>query len=362
MSEEVQRDKKSKRALRAGQVIPRGEDTWLIRIFLGRDPASGKRQYHNETFKGKKKAADTKLTKLLHRLQLGEPLKQSGINFTEFVKQWIDVVKLRTRERTYKHYELIVNTYLSPAYSSKRLSDVTSSDINKLYADMLERGLSAKTVRYLHTLLTNIFKTAIRQDLLRRNPMIAVDAPKAVRKEMLYLDGEEMRRFLDAAGKREEGIIFETAFYSGARPSEYLSFKWSDIDWTAKTVTIQRSIVWRRADDWYFSEPKTTKSRRTLPLSDALLAKLSDHRTRQLEARLKAGRNWQANDLVFADEIGNPVPIWTVRHIFKLILKEVGLSGAVRLYDTRHSCATALMTANLNPKVVSERLGHANNG
>jgi integrase len=78
----------------------------------------------------------------------------------------------------------------------------------------------------------------------------------------------------------DERALFTVAFYTGSRPCEYLALRWSDVDWQAKTITIQHSIFWRKTGDSYFTEPKTATSKRTIPLSDALIGQLSEHRTR----------------------------------------------------------------------------------
>jgi integrase len=125
-------------------------------------------------------------------------------------------------------------------------------------------------------------------------------------------------------------------------------------------LTIRRSIVWRRAGDWYTTEPKTAKSRRTIPLTAPILAMLQDHRTRQLEERLRAGSVWKDHGFIFCNKIGEPLTVGSVRYLFKGLLTAAGLPENIRLYDTRHSCATALIASGLNSKVVSERLGHSN--
>jgi integrase len=74
---------------------------------------------------------------------------------------------------------------------------------------------------------------------------------------------------------------------------------------------------------------------------------------------LKVGNLWQANQLVFCSGTGTPlsVPNLTYRY-FQPILEAAKLPR-IRLYDLRHSCATLLLMAEENPKVVSERLGHS---
>lgn len=125
---------------------------------------------------------------------------------------------------------------------------------------------------------------------------------------------------------------------------------------------MQRSLIWRsyQSGDWYFGEPKTPRSRRRIPLPASVVRALVEHRRRQAEERLKAGAEYRNLDLVFATGEGQPLIRLNVIHKhFKPILKRAKLSETLRLYDLRHTCATLLLAANENPKVVSERLGHA---
>jgi integrase len=94
-------------------------------------------------------------------------------------------------------------------------------------------------------------------------------------------------------------------------------------------------------------------------LPDALIDKLKAHKRKQAEQRLLVGPEWRAHDLVFCSDVGTPhsIPNLTYRY-FQTILTKAELPR-IRLYDLRHSCATLLLIAEENPKVVSERLGHS---
>jgi integrase len=143
-------------------------------------------------------------------------------------------------------------------------------------------------------------------------------------------------------------------------PEEYLGLKWSDIDLEKGTAVVRRALIRRKGGGSYFGEPKTSRSRRTVPLPKTLVEMLTAHRRKQIAARLKAGAAYQNNDLVFAT--GEDAPHnWRnlAQRQFPAILKKAELALNFRLYDLRHSCATLLLVAGENPKVVSERLGHA---
>ncbi len=351
--------KKSK-TRRSGRIEERGERKHLIRIFLGRD-ATGKRRYHNKTFHGTKKQAESWLNGALVRLDKGEPIEALPITVDEYFDKWLnEAAKKRLRERTYQGYEDLLRLYVRPTIGKQRLADVTPLDLQSLYTKMSESGLSARTVRYVHAVLSSAFKQAMKWEILERDVTRLVDLPKQQRKEMRALSQGEAARFLQAVEGDRYAVLFAFALSSGMRPEEYLALQWKDVDWQRGAATVQRVLVWREGGGWRYEEPKTTKSRRTIPLSPSVMAKLKAHHRSQLEERMKAGSLWQNNDLVFATETGTPLyPNNLRQRHFKPALKRAGLPEEVRLYDLRHTMATLLLAGNENPKIVSERLGHS---
>ena len=148
---------------------------------------------------------------------------------------------------------------------------------------------------------------------------------------------------------------------TGLRPSECLGLMRSDVDLSRGIVTVQRTVIWKRdGTEFYFGEPKTKRSRRSIPLSPQLIQILRRHLAKQGAARLKAGSAYKDLALVFANEYGQPLLEHNliVRH-FKPILDRAKLPKEIRLYDLRHSCATILLEQAEHPKVVAERLGHS---
>jgi integrase len=241
------------------------------------------------------------------------------------------------------------------------LANIRPLDVQGLYGDMQVKGLAARTVRYCHAVLTSAFKQAIKWGMMAHNPASLVELPKQTRKEMQALSPEEANRFLEAASKDRWGILFSLALTSGMRPEEYIGLQWKDIDLQKGIAIVQRTLVWRRkGGGWYFGEPKTSRSRRSIPLPYSVVQGLAEHRRKQAEERLKAGPGYKTFDLVFATAEGGPLMVQNLfRRHFKPILKAAELPTSIRLYDLRHSCATLLLSANENAKVVSERLGHA---
>lgn len=129
-----------------------------------------------------------------------------------------------------------------------------------------------------------------------------------------------------------------------------------------KSATVRRAIIWRqeKGGGWHFGEPKTSGSRRTIPLPRSMVTALAEHKRRQGEERLKLGPNWQNYDLVFPTSVGTPTNISSLTNKwFKPALVKAELPTTFRLYDLRHTHATMLLADGESPKVVAERLGNS---
>jgi integrase len=346
----------------AGQIIKRGDDIWVVRIFMGRD-GKGKRRYLNKTIRGKKKDAETYLSKTMTEISSGTFVEASPITVETYLEKWLTTAaRPRLRDNTYREYGGLIDRYIKPVLGEKRLSDVRPLDVQAFYTSLTQKGLSPRTVRFTHSVLASAFKQAIRWRMLAHNPCDSVELPRKVGKEMQSLTPAEATSFLKEAASDRWCALFVLALATGLRPSEYFGLKWSDIDIEHGLVTVQRSLIWRsyKSGDWYFGEPKTPRSRRRIPLPASVVAALKEHRRHQAEERLKAGASYRNIDLVFATSEGQPlIRLNVIQKHFKPILKSAKLPDTLRLYDLRHTCATLLLAANENPKVVSERLGHS---
>lgn len=360
---------KSKRAgkgRRIGQRTEVAKGKHLIRIFLGRDSATGKRHYYSETFLGGAKQAEDRIREIIRRHRVGEPIKANNDTFESFLDEWIEAKRLSVAESSLHTYKQAIDSYIRPNLGKHLLTRVSADDIQKVYTKLRGDGLHPVTIRYVHNLLSMIFKLAVKRKKLMGSPMAGVEIPKEQTQagadeeiEERAMTPDQVARFLAAAqGNRFENL-FKLAFHIGCRPGELLALKWADLDAAARTLRINQAIVWRKAGDWYLKKPKTKLSRRTLPLTETLIEILNVQRKRQLEARLQMGKLWQDHGFIFADEVGGPYPQWKLRDECKVILKAAGLPLSFSPYSTRHKMATLLIAGGTNAKAVSERLGHS---
>ena len=341
-------------ARKVGQIIARGDRRWLIPVYLGRDHETNKRNYHNRTIHGSMREAQEYLTRKLRELDLGRDLEGAKITLNEYLDRWIQTaVKPRVREKTSHDYEGMLRRYIRPNLGERVLAAMRPLDLQTVYHQMIERGLSARTVRYTHAVLRSAMRQALQWRLLLENPADGVRVPQQSRNEMRALTVEQVRTLLKVALTTPYGRVLAVALTTGLRPSEYLALKWQDIDWGRQTISVVRSIR-RLSGRWCFCDTKRARSRRPIKLQIWIVALLQELRT---ETTLLDSCS-EAIDLVFRTPSGQPINADSLAKHFKSILNLAGLPR-VRLYDLRHTAATIALAAGVSPKVVSEQLGHA---
>lgn len=277
----------------------------------------------------------------------------------QYLAGWLDAIRHQLKPRSWKRYEEISRRHIAPTLGKLPLTKLTPLDVQRLYTAKLDEGVSVSMVHYIHRTFRRALAEAERQGAVPRNVARLVTPPRLQREEIRVLDSEQARRLLEEAQGHRLEAFFTLALHTGARVGELLALRWKDISLDRATLSVLATLQRSRDGSFTFSSPKSAKSRRQIALSPTAVVALRRHRAHQLEERLAAGDVWQDNDLVFADVLGAPLDgIHVLRYQFAPLLKRAGLPQ-MRLHDLRHTCATLLLGRGINPKIVSEMLGHS---
>jgi integrase len=205
--------------------------------------------------------------------------------------------------------------------------------------------------------LSQAFKKAVAWRVLANNPCDSVTLPKKECVERQVWTPEQVNTFLNATREHPWYSLWEILLNTGMRPGEAFGLKWSDLE--GNKIRIQRAVVESREKGRYtLGEPKTKKSKRTVTLAESTLYALRAHRARQAGEMLAAGESYNRQDFMFATSKGSFLNIHAVDTRWETCVRKSGLPR-ITLYGCRHTHATVLLMAGVNPKIVSERLGHA---
>jgi integrase len=150
---------------------------------------------------------------------------------------------------------------------------------------------------------------------------------------------------------------------TGARRSEVLGARWADVDLDAGVLRVTRGLHWIPIEggkrELRFLDPKSDKARRSVPLLPVVAERLRQHRTEQLQRRMKAGSAWHDSDLVCDRGDGRAMDPDAMTKAFKRLARKAGLHPSTRLHDLRHAVITYLGQKGLHPKIVSTIAGHS---
>ena len=198
---------------------------------------------------------------------------------------------------------------------------------------------------------------AVRDGLLARNPAASVQRPGVARKEAAHLDPQRVTELLAAAESSRYHTALLLIATTGLRRGE--ASRCDGPMWTLMPVCSSVRDTVQRIEGKLSTGPvKTDRSRRTIPLSPALVALLRRHRVTQVEERLRAANQWADTGLVFTTELGSDVDPRNLLRVVEAAAKRIGLDG-VGAHTLRHSAATAWLESGVHIKQVSDLLGHS---
>lgn len=242
----------------------------------------------------KYKEAQRKLAEAMGDAARGIVFDDENMTVSEYMERWLeDSAKGALGHRAYHNYRLQIRRHISPTLGRIKLSKLTATHVQSLYAAKLRDGLKPSSVRYIHAVLHRALEQAVRFNLLPFNPASRVDPLKVRQEEITPLDAEQARAFLAAAGGDRFEALHVISLTVGLRMGEALGLRWPDIDFDAKTLRVSRQLQRvRDGGGLLFSEPKNA-SRRTVELPQRAVEALRSHRKKQMEGQLRAGLGWQ---------------------------------------------------------------------
>jgi integrase len=341
-----------------GQIERRGDYKFLVRVFIGR--VDGKRRYASKVVEGTFKQAEKELTKMLGEVDTQSFVEPSKLTVKEYMLQWLDG-RLDIKPRTKRGYREQIEYNIVPKLGHYRVDQLNKLVIEKAWRQLLDEGKAPGNITLAHRVLSPALGALVAEQKLVRNPCDLVNLPRNPKKEKKILSPDQVRTFLTANQDHELYGLWLLNMVTGLRPSEALGLRWADIDLDTGTISVQRSVTEDEKGALMVDETKTALSARMISIPSTCIEALRAHRRRQAAEMLRAGKSYAREHLwVFANHVGHLWDLTAVRKRFKVCLKRAGLPEDITFYAaTRHTHATMLLVAKVNPKVVSERLGHS---
>lgn len=282
-----------------------------------------------------------------------------GDNFIQVIEEWLVDVKRKIRVNTYSSYVHVVNTHLIPYFSTLDLDiqSIRMQHIQNYCNYKLDSGLSVNTVIKHRANLSQIFKYAIRRELIATNPVLGVELPNKVKFEAHFYSASQIDHLVSLCrGTPIESAVVLAANF-GLRREEVLGLKWSAIDLDEGVMTIRHTAVQLRGATLYQDATKSKASRRSFPILGRMKEYLKALKYHQEVMRIEYGSEYISNDYVCKWDNGKPMRPDTLSNKFRRLIEENNLPP-LTFHGLRHSCASILLSQGCSLKQIQDWLGH----
>lgn len=355
---------------------------WEARITVGRDPGTNKQI--QRSFTGKTQAEVLKKMQAASvEIETGTYQEPVKITLAEWLDTWVAEYLTDVKPRTLDSYKTTIKTHIKPALGAVKLQALKAPQIQRFYNKLSKEGvkvakhdsggkivkkngktvyetipMSPKSIKNAHGVLHKALQQAVEIGYIRTNPADACKLPRIEKTEVKPLDSEQITRFLQVIHGHPFENVYLVTLFTGMREGEVLGLTWGCIDFETNSITIKQQLMRERGKGTYtLATPKNGKSR-CITAAATVMQILKQERTRQAEAKLRAGMLWDNPlDLVFTNELGRNLSAQTVYLHFKKLAEKAGVPSA-RFHDLRHSYAVAALQSGDDIKTVQENLGH----
>jgi integrase len=354
-----------------GGIDQRSDNSWRLRYRL-----KGRR--FSQTFHGTLSEARKELRRLLKSGDDGTHVAPDKITLGQWVEQWIASGapgrrQRRVGRRSLKRYGELLRGHVVPTLGARPLQQIQATEIDALYVKLGDK-LAPRTAHHVHTVLGACLTTAVRKGLLAASPLERAEKiPSPGESDHgMALDGDQLRTLVEGFKGSVLFPIVAVAAFTGARRSEILALRWSDVDFEKKTLRIERAVEQIHGQPLTLKEPKTARGKRTITIDDDLITMLRAEREKHLRLLAGVPDGTQVALIVQLPDdalmFPNPPAPGEDFSFTKLrspdsTTKEFArrarrLFPGLRLHDLRGTHETLLLDAGVPVHVVAARCGH----
>lgn len=314
--------------------------------------AYGKYKAQQSKYFDTKREADIEETKLKINAKHSE---KNSITFDEAFQEYVNFKKSKIKPTTLRKYAPMYAN-VKDTIGSIKISKLNIQQYQKI-KDSLDNDLSFDYKNKIHRLIISIIRYAELMYNITNNAPMKVGGfekdPSELKKEMNFYTHDEFNIFIKYF---DDNIIYKSLFtllyYEGLRIGEANALTWNDIDFTRKTIKINKTVTNKLKEyDYYVSSPKTSSSNRIIPIKKEVFDCLE-----QLYSRYKIMPKFSSKWFIFGGI--KPMSETSITNKKNLAADTQKLKR-IRIHDFRHSCASYYISLGANILLIAKLLGHS---
>ena len=288
---------------------------------------------------------ESKIAEVKSSIASGRNILDQDVLFGDYADRWLETYKANRGINTRQMYSHLIRCQFS-TLSGMKLRDIRASHLQALINEYAHQPRTCEQIRLT---LRQIFKQAIEDDIVLKNPAASLELPRHVKNEKRALTPEEKDAIRAADLTERERAFIMIALGCGLRPGEIYALTWQDIDFKKSVIHVNKSIVFE-GNKPVVSFPKTNKSIRAVEAPRSVIEALKAYRVTTIAPRLFGGHN--------GDYKGKTGYCGEWERIKKKMEKVLGHETDLTLYCFRHNYLTALYYSDISPKEAQRLVGH----
>lgn len=334
-----------------------GDIHYQITVEGERDPLTGKRNRTYKNVKGSKREANSVMHRMITEMEQGKVTRKTNKSIGEWMDEWVSTYLPNAEETTIIGYKTKIRCYIKPALGDIQIKSLRAEHVQKMINDMHSRGLSPKNIRDTFNNINAAMKKAVATHLIPYNPCEGVALPKLKKYRAKVYSPDMIHTLLEAVTGTDMYLPILLLVTVGLRRGELLALRWSDIDFDRNLLKVRNNMVCGE-NGYIIKSPKSEAGIRDIHIGDDVANALKSAREQYLRDKAKYGKGFQDLNFIIRQNDGSPISPNAMTRKWRRFIESNDLPS-IRLHDLRHSNATALIQAGVSPKVVQQRLGHA---
>lgn len=331
---------------------------WQYTVDLDPDPTTGKRRQKSKGGFKTKKECEAALNELMAQIESGTFFESKELTLKDFLDYWLEnYARVNVAASTYELYKCFSRTIIL-YIGNLTLKEAKPSHIQNFYSTLLQdNSISKRQTLKIHRMLHEALKHAVQWQMIINNPTDSVKPPRPEKTNMKVWNIENAFNFFREIKNTNLYIPLMLALTTGMRLGEIAALKWSDINFKDGFISVTHNFQ-RVENQYVLKQPKTEKSKRSIAMMELTIKELKYHKRMQLKNKIKLGKTYDDQDFVCTWENGKPLKPHYISDLFRNYILKLDYPK-IRFHDLRHTHATMLLSKGVNPKIVSERLGHS---
>ena len=274
------------------------------------------------------------------------------ILFVKWCDEWLEAFCTDVKSTTRESYESDVENHIKRVFPTQMLSEISTKSIQMFILSLqqgvgIDKPLKPKTIRNIHGVLHKCLQCAVDLKLISENPADKTRLPIKNKPLIIPFNNAQVAEFLQAISDHRYEVLFKLALFTGMRQAEVIGLTWDCFNFTEGTIRIYQQVIRKKkTKDYYMGSLKNGKARVIHPAASVMQMML------QYKSNPRSG-----NKYVFPGAKHEHLTHAAVRNAFKKIVRKMDCPAS-RFHDLRHTYATMALKAGIDPRVLSELMGH----